>query len=58
MFIAGDDADAKDRVAALIADIGFAAVDTGGLAEGGRKQQIRGPLSGLILTGSEAAARV
>jgi 8-hydroxy-5-deazaflavin:NADPH oxidoreductase len=58
IFMAGDDPDAKDRVAALIGDIGFAAVDAGGLAEGGRKQQIGGPLAGLVLTGSEAAARV
>jgi predicted dinucleotide-binding enzyme len=58
IFMAGDDKSAKDRVAALIADIGFAAVDTGGLADGGRKQQIGGPLAGAVLTESEAAARV
>jgi 8-hydroxy-5-deazaflavin:NADPH oxidoreductase len=37
--VAGDDLEAKDRVAALIEQIGFAPVDTGGLAEGGRRQQ-------------------
>lgn len=39
IFIAGDDERAKETVAKLIDDIGFAAVDTGPLAEGGRRQQ-------------------
>ena len=39
IFIAGDDERAKETVAKLIDDIGFAAVDTGALAEGGRRQQ-------------------
>jgi hypothetical protein len=39
IFIAGDDAEAKERVARLIEEIGFAAVDTGTLREGGRRQQ-------------------
>ena len=39
IFIAGDDERAKETVAKLIDDIGFAAVDTGTLAEGGRRQQ-------------------
>jgi predicted dinucleotide-binding enzyme len=39
IFIAGDDAEAKERVARLIEEIGFAAVDTGSLSEGGRRQQ-------------------
>jgi 8-hydroxy-5-deazaflavin:NADPH oxidoreductase len=58
LFVAGDDQDAKDRVAALIGDIGFAPVDAGGLAVGGRLLQPGGPLSGVVLTESEAAARV
>ncbi len=37
--IAGDDADSKRLVAALIDEIGFDAVDAGRLAEGGRKYQ-------------------
>jgi 8-hydroxy-5-deazaflavin:NADPH oxidoreductase len=37
--IAGDDAEAKRVVAALIDEIGFDAVDAGRLAEGGRKYQ-------------------
>lgn len=39
LFIAGDDEEAKSVVTGLIEDIGFAAVDTGSLREGGRKQQ-------------------
>jgi 8-hydroxy-5-deazaflavin:NADPH oxidoreductase len=58
LFMAGDDQDAKGRVAALIGDIGFAPVDAGGLADGGRKLQPGAPLSGAVLTESEAGARV
>jgi len=39
IFLAGDDAEAKALVAGLIEDIGFAPVDTGNLAEGGRRQE-------------------
>lgn len=39
LFVAGDDADAKVVVSQLIDQIGFTAVDTGSLVEGGRKQQ-------------------
>jgi predicted dinucleotide-binding enzyme len=39
IFVAGDDARAKATVSRLIEDIGFAAVDTGSLVEGGRRQQ-------------------
>ena len=39
LFLAGDDQDAKEQVAALIDELGFAPVDTGSLAEGGRRQQ-------------------
>jgi predicted dinucleotide-binding enzyme len=39
VFLAGDDDDAKATVAALIDEIGFGTVDTGSLAEGGRRQQ-------------------
>jgi predicted dinucleotide-binding enzyme len=58
LFLAGDDQDAKDRVAALIADIDFAPVDVGSLAEGGRKLQPGAPLSGAQLTEAEARAQV
>lgn len=39
IFIAGDDSEAKEIVAKLIEDIGFAAVDMGFLHEGGERQQ-------------------
>lgn len=39
IFIAGDDSKAKETVAKLIEEIGFAAVDTGFLKEGGMSQQ-------------------
>jgi hypothetical protein len=39
IFIAGDDSGAKEIVAKLIEEIGFAAVDTGFLSEGGKRQQ-------------------
>jgi 8-hydroxy-5-deazaflavin:NADPH oxidoreductase len=39
IFIAGDDSAAKETVAKLIEEIGFAAVDTGFLKEGGKSQQ-------------------
>ena len=39
LFLAGDDEHAKSVVAELIEELGFAAVDTGSLAEGGRRQQ-------------------
>jgi predicted dinucleotide-binding enzyme len=39
MPVAGDDKEAKDRVSALIEEIGFAPIDSGNLAEGGRRQQ-------------------
>jgi 8-hydroxy-5-deazaflavin:NADPH oxidoreductase len=54
LFVAGDDANAKERVSRLIEAIGFAAVDTGTLAEGGRRQQMGGPLSGKEMTPADA----
>jgi predicted dinucleotide-binding enzyme len=39
IFVAGDDQDAKKIVMTLIEEIGFGPVDTGSLAEGGRRQQ-------------------
>jgi predicted dinucleotide-binding enzyme len=39
IFVAGDDAEARRVVSRLIEDLGFAAVDTGGLRAGGRRQQ-------------------
>jgi predicted dinucleotide-binding enzyme len=47
LFLAGDDLDAKQRVATLANQFGFAPVDLGGLRDGGRLMQLGGPLSGL-----------
>ncbi|MCF3131128.1 NADPH-dependent F420 reductase [Streptomyces olivochromogenes] len=44
-FYTGDDADAKAAVADLLDQFGFAALDLGGLREGGRLMQLDGPLS-------------
>ena len=55
IFIAGDDSQAKEVVAKLIEEIGFAAVDSGFLHEGGKGQQPDSPIYNKELTGSEAA---
>ncbi|HEY2866523.1 MAG TPA: NAD(P)-binding domain-containing protein [Pyrinomonadaceae bacterium] len=55
IFIAGDDSDAKAIVARLIEDIGFAAVDTGFLREGGLSQQPGTAIYNKELTAAEAA---
>ena len=50
LFLSGDDTAAKADVAALFTAAGFSPVDLGGLAEGGRMQQlVTGPLAGLNL---------
>jgi 8-hydroxy-5-deazaflavin:NADPH oxidoreductase len=46
LFLAGDDRDAVDQVARLIEETGYAAVDAGGLEDGGRRQQPGSALSG------------
>jgi len=56
IFIAGDDSQAKEIVARLIEEIGFAAVDTGFLHEGGRSQQPGTALYNKEITAREAAA--
>ncbi len=55
IFVAGDDANAKRVVSGLIEEIGFAPVDTGTLAEGGRRQQPGSPIYNQQITGKEAA---
>jgi 8-hydroxy-5-deazaflavin:NADPH oxidoreductase len=45
IFVSGDDADAKEAVAALFGDAGFFTIDLGDLASGGKMQQVRGPLA-------------
>jgi 8-hydroxy-5-deazaflavin:NADPH oxidoreductase len=56
IFVAGDDAAAKQAVIGLIESIGFGAVDTGSLAEGGRRQQPNTALYNKVMTVSEARA--
>jgi 8-hydroxy-5-deazaflavin:NADPH oxidoreductase len=56
IFIAGDDAEAKKTVAGLIEEIGFAAVDTGGLRDGGAAQQPGTAVYNRNLTQKEAQA--
>ena len=58
IFVAGDDSDAKAIVAKLIEEIGFAAVDTGFLTDGGRSQQPGTPIYNKELTATEAAKAV
>jgi predicted dinucleotide-binding enzyme len=47
LFLAGDDAAAKNTVRDLASEFGFAPVDLGTLREGGRLIQLGGPLSAL-----------
>lgn len=55
IFIAGDDAEAKRLVTRLVEEIGFAAVDTGALGGGGRRQQVGTAVYNKELTAREAA---
>lgn len=54
IFLAGDDPEAKEVVAKLIEEIGFAPVDTGSLREGGRRQQPNSDIYNRDITGAEA----
>lgn len=45
VFLSGDNPDANRRVAALVEQFGFAAVNLGSLRESGRLMQLGGPLS-------------
>ena len=56
IFVAGDDAEAKKTVARLIEEIGFAAIDTGDLSDGGTAQQPEMAIYNRNLTASEAQA--
>jgi len=47
LFLSGDDAAAKQKLAGALEQSGFVPVDLGGLAEGGKLQDFGGPLSGL-----------
>jgi predicted dinucleotide-binding enzyme len=54
IYLAGDDQEAKEIVAGLIRDIGFAPVDTGGLREGGRLQEPDSAIYNETYTSREA----
>ncbi len=54
IYLAGDDAEAKEIVSGLIGDIGFAPVDTGSLRDGGRMQQPDSPIYNETYTAREA----
>ena len=54
LFVAGDDPDARGQVTTLIDQLGFAAVDTGDLADGGRRQQPGSPIYTQPMTAKEA----
>jgi len=56
--VAGDDEEAKSDVSDLIEEIGLAPVDTGSLAEGGRRQQPEALTYNELITPSEARARL
>ncbi|GCE23952.1 NADPH-dependent F420 reductase [Dictyobacter kobayashii] len=58
LFIAGDDSEAKEIVARLIEDIGFAAVDTGFLHDGGRLQQPGSPIYNVPMTVEQAKQKL
>ena len=58
IYVAGDDAEAKAVVGGLIDELGFAPVDTGGLAGGGRRQQPGTPVYAADLTGAAARERL
>lgn len=54
LFVAGDDPEAKQVIAALIEQTGFGPVDTGGLADGGRRQQPGSPVYNREITVRQA----
>jgi predicted dinucleotide-binding enzyme len=49
LFVSGDDASARAVIVDLVERLGFAAVDLGGIADGGRAQQFGGGLAGKDL---------
>ena len=58
IFVAGDDAQAKQTVSKLIEEIGFTAVDSGSLHEGGRKQQPHSPIYNKPMLADEARKKL
>ena len=58
IYLAGDDEGAKEIVAGLIHEVGFAPVDTGSLHEGGVRQQPGSPIYNNPMPAEEAEAAV
>ena len=58
IYLAGDDEGAKEIVAGLIDEVGFAPVDTGSLHEGGVRQQPGSPIYNNPMPAEEAEAAV
>jgi predicted dinucleotide-binding enzyme len=56
IFVAGNDADAKKNISKLIEEIGFAAIDTGNLRDGGMAQEPNSAIYNRNLTAHEAQA--
>jgi len=56
MALAGDDSGAKATVAGLIDQVGFDPLDTGSLADGGRRQQPGSAIYNHPMTRPEAEA--
>jgi 8-hydroxy-5-deazaflavin:NADPH oxidoreductase len=54
LFVAGDDEAAKRTVSELIFELGFSPIDTGSLAEGGRRQQPGSAVYGAEIGPAEA----
>lgn len=54
IFMAGDNIEAKAKISRLIEEIGFAAVDTGNLHDGGKKQQPEGQVYNRDVSCAEA----
>jgi hypothetical protein len=50
LFVSGDDAGAKGSLQQVLEEVGFACIDLGTLAIGGRLQQVGGPLAAVNLT--------
>jgi predicted dinucleotide-binding enzyme len=56
--VSGDDDQAKRTVQDLVEQLGFEPVDTGTLADGGRRQQPGSPIYGADLSGDELRSRI
>jgi predicted dinucleotide-binding enzyme len=58
LFVAGDDDEAKRVVSGLMNDMGFAAIDTGSLHDGGHRQKPGSPIFNTKLTEAQARSKL